>query len=352
MVFVAYSISEKKGIVKFPILVKPTVDRETFLKSPLAIQTIESSPSFIPKQNPVSWITMIANSFLFPPFPSRTMSNTLRRTFQARLFPRHRTTIMISAILAWTGFLRAEIVTFYGYEDCIRLENASVRVTLCPAAGGRVLEYAFQGRNVLYLPPGDEGWRMTDPAERGPMHAGRFDIGPEHIVPKRPLLWMGKWHGEEIDGRHARLISPEDPHTGVQLVREFVLAANGSRLECKQIIRNRSQDVKEYCHWSRTFAVGGGFCVLPTTMPSRFPNRYVMYQSRGLINFRPQDPAISLIENYLIVGPTPAFPKLGMDSLAGWFAYLAPNNLIFVKSFPAYRNRVYNEVAGLTTSIW
>ena len=28
------------------------------------------------------------------------------------------------------------VVSFYGYDDCIRLANETTRVTLCPAAGG------------------------------------------------------------------------------------------------------------------------------------------------------------------------------------------------------------------------
>ena len=41
-------------------------------------------------------------------------------------------------------------------------------------------------------------------------------------------------------------------------------------------------------------------------------------------------------------------PKLGMDSYAGWFCYLMKNDLMFVKRYPTYPDRVYNEVAGLT----
>jgi hypothetical protein len=54
----------------------------------------------------------------------------------------------------------ASVVEFYGYKDCIRLENDKTKVTLCPRAGGRVLEYALGGVNALYLPPGDEGWEI------------------------------------------------------------------------------------------------------------------------------------------------------------------------------------------------
>ena len=45
-------------------------------------------------------------------------------------------------------------------------------------------------------------------------------------------------------------------------------------------------------------------------------------------------------------------PKLGFDSKAGWMAYLMRNDLLFVKGWPTYPKRPYNEMAGLTLSIW
>ena len=41
-----------------------------------------------------------------------------------------------------------------------------------------------------------------------------------------------------------------------------------------------------------------------------------------------------------------------MDSQVGWLAYVMQNDLMFVKRFATFPDRVYNEVAGLTISIW
>ena len=53
-------------------------------------------------------------------------------------------------------------------------------------------------------------------------------------------------------------------------------------------------------------------------------------------------------QSFLEILGTPRKPKLGMDSYAGLIAYLSPNNLLFVKRFKTYPDRVYNEAAGLT----
>lgn len=257
--------------------------------------------------------------------------------------------------VAWPALAQptAKIISLHGYDNCIELTNGTTRVVLGPE-GGRVLEYSLQGKNALYLEEAETG---KPRAASGPasMSAGRFDIGPEKTIPPHPKLWSGKWKGE-IAGTSekpvARLTSQEDEATGTQLVREFRLADNGTHLACTQTIKNIGKETTEWCHWSRTFARGNGICLVPLTTPSRFPNRYVMYEDGDKINIRPTDPHIRQRDGFLEIFDVPKFPKLGMDSYAGWFAYLMPGDLLFVKSFPVYGNRVYNEVAGLTLSIW
>ena len=245
----------------------------------------------------------------------------------------------------------AETIRYVGYPDCIELKNETTRVVLCPEAGGRVLVYSLGGENALYLEEEDSGRDYT-PGQRAEMSAGRFDIGPEKIIPRRDLLWSGKWHGEITGDRAAKLTSQKDAATGTQLVREFQLAKEGTHLSCKQTIINVSDQVTQWCHWSRTFARGEGICLIPLTPNSRFPNDYVMYETGDLINLRPTDPNIRTRDGFLEITGVPKEPKLGMDSQAGWFGYLMPHDVLFVKRYKVFSDRVYNEVAGLTISIW
>ncbi|MHC4880461.1 MAG: hypothetical protein ACYTGL_28760 [Planctomycetota bacterium] len=113
-----------------------------------------------------------------------------------------------------------------------------------------------------------------------------------------------------------------------------------------------SESVKEWCHWSRTFATGEGICIIPLSEPSRFPNKYVMYEEGGVINARPEDDNIRVRDGFLEILGAPRKPKLGFDSYAGWMAYLTTDDLLFVKKFKTYPDRVYNEAAGLTISVW
>ncbi|MCR9201719.1 MAG: DUF4380 domain-containing protein [Planctomycetaceae bacterium] len=261
--------------------------------------------------------------------------------------------LLCGAIIGSAAASAGEIIRYHGYTEAVRLENSTTRVVLCPQVGGRVLEYSRHGVNALYLSEAEKNWQ---PGDRPQSSAGRFDIGPEYIIPKRSALWSGPWTAELTGPRAATLTSQKDAATGVQLIRHFELAEDSSHLVCRQTIRNVSRTTREWCHWSRTFAAGKGICVIPLTDAdgplSRFPNDYVMYTGRGLINVEPSDPAIRRVGNSLQIFPTPAHPKLGFDSYAGEILYLAPSDLLFVKRFRTHPDRVYNEAAGLTISVW
>jgi CubicO group peptidase (beta-lactamase class C family) len=243
----------------------------------------------------------------------------------------------------------AKVVRYLNYDKAIELTNDRTKVVLCPQAGGRVLEYSLNGKNSLYLDEKEAEWK---PGMPGPSSAGRFDIGPELVIPRRSTLWSGEWTGEITGPRSARLTSQHDEATGVQLVRDFELDAKSSRLSCTQTIMNVSSETKEWCHWSRTFAQGEGICVIPLAEQSRFPNKYVMYEEGALINARPVDSNIRIRDGFLEILAAPRRPKLGFDSYAGWMAYAMKNDLLFVKKFKTYPDRVYNEAAGLTISVW
>jgi hypothetical protein len=247
-----------------------------------------------------------------------------------------------------TGVSRLD---FFGYSDCVALQNESTRVVLCHQAGGRVLEYALQGKNAIAL---DEAGRGSLPRDGQRVNAtgGRIDVGPEQTLPKHPLLWEGSWTIETPRPFTAVMTSQKDAATGLQLRREFVLDPKTSRLDVTQTMTNVSDHLVECCHWSRTFGQGYGVAVVPISDPSRFPSKYVMYQPDGSILMKPVDPHITLRDRYLVIDGVPKFPKLGFDSTAGWFAYAMPNDLLWVKSYDVYPDRPYTDVAGLTLSIW
>ena len=108
-----------------------------------------------------------------------------------------------------------DVVEYCGYADCIKLENEHTRVILGAHGGGRVLEYAWKGENVIYLDAGQNGWKYDSEKSGIDPCGGRLDIGPETVIPKHPDLWLSSWIAEVIGPGAARLISVEYAATGV-----------------------------------------------------------------------------------------------------------------------------------------
>lgn len=246
----------------------------------------------------------------------------------------------------------AAIVAQYGYNNCIELKNNDVRVVLEPNMGGRIIVYELNGKNVLHRNPEQDGI-IYEPGKLIEPAGGRFDIGPENIIPPRPALYFGKWEGKITGKRQAQLISQRDTSTGVQLIRIFKLDDHGSKLTYTQIIRNIDSQTKHYCSWSRTFAKGGGISLTPLNPESRFPKGYLIYGPGRVMDFMPaQEPNFRVRNGILeIIGP-PERPKFVMDVSEGWLAYLTRDDQLFIKKFPVYPDRVYGEMSAANVSIW
>ncbi|MGL4551131.1 MAG: hypothetical protein ACRC33_08085 [Gemmataceae bacterium] len=242
----------------------------------------------------------------------------------------------------------ARVVASHGYTRAVELKLGKTRAVLCPQAGGRVLEFSAGGTDAMYF---DEAEKTAKPR---PITAGRFDYGPELTVTPHPQAWSGEWSAEITEDNAVKLTSPRED-AGIQLVREFRLVTHGESvgLSCRQTMRNTSERTKEVCHWGRSFSPAGGICVIPLgDRPSRFPGKYAMYEEGAIINVRAKDDNIRERDGVLEVLAPPRKPKLGFDASAGWLGYVMPNGALFVKRFPVYPDRVYNEAAGLTLSVW
>lgn len=246
----------------------------------------------------------------------------------------------------------ARVEPFHGYSQAIELKRGAARAVVSPQAGGRVLVFSVDGQDAMFFDDQEKNWQ---PGKPGASSAGRFDYGPELTVIAHPKIWSGDWTGEITGAASAKLTSPRDEAAGMQLVREFSLVErnNAVRLSCQQTMINVSKDVREVCHWGRSFSPGGGICLIPLgNRPSRFPSKYAMYEEGAVINVRNTDDKIRERDGFLEILSPPRKPKLGFDSYAGWLGYLMPNNTLFVKRFTTYPDRVYNEAAGLTLSVW
>lgn len=240
---------------------------------------------------------------------------------------------------------------FHNYTKAVELKRGAARAVVAPEAGGRVLAFTVNDRDAMWR---DEAEKKWEPGRPSPSSAGRFDYGPELTVAPHPQIWGGAWTAS-IDGSKVTLTSPREESAGMRLVREFELVTKGDLvgLKCRQTMINIGTETREVCHWGRSFSPGGGICVVPLgDRPGRFPSKYAMYEDGAIINVKNKDDLIRERDGCLEILAPPRKPKLGFDTYAGWLAYAMPNDMLFVKRFAADPDRVYNEAAGLTLSVW
>ncbi len=240
-----------------------------------------------------------------------------------------------------------------GYPNCLKLTNRSSEVILAPEAGGRVLVFSREGRNILYQDRSVDGLTWQEGGKSFHADGGRFDVGPAWLIPPHLNLWLGPWSGTVTGPRSARLVSLYDPATGLQLIRDFELDASESRLIIRQTMLNRSDRTIRWCYWGRTLADGAGCCVVPLNPESRFPRGFCMYGPGPYrLDYRPEGLRnIEVRDGFLIFTGGPEIPQYGFDTRAGWLAFLN-HGLLFVTRFPVYPERVYNEAGGFSAEVY
>lgn len=246
----------------------------------------------------------------------------------------------------------ARFISSAGYDGCIELSNATTRVVIEPNLGGRVLNYQLNGAEILYQNPAQNGVVWDGKTKVWHPAGGRFDIGPEYDGFSRDVLWLGRWHAK-LTGTHSARLSSATLDEGLQLIREFTLAEDSSHLRCTQIFRNHGTEPIRTFHWSRTFVAGNGIALAPLPQNARFPRGYALGVGATQIDFHPADePNVRVRENILEILGAPSKAKFILDVDPGWLAYLAPNDLLFLKKFATFPNRPYGEIAANNASIW
>lgn len=259
----------------------------------------------------------------------------------------------LCAALAMSASVLAATVDFAGYTNCPVLDNGTARVVLGPQLGGRVLSYALGDKEAIPLNPAQDGltWKPGD--KSFDPYGGRCDVGPEPIQKPRPDLWFGPWQAKFNGPCEVIMTSLVDRSLGLQLVRTFRLSPTGSHLRFTQRIINRSDHTQRVCHWSRTFGQGNGICLVPLNPNSRFPKGYLTYGPGAVMNYAPEPHEhVRVRDGFLEINGDPPFSKFMLDTEPGRLAYLMRNDLMFVKKWPVYADRVYGEISAGTLSLY
>ena len=255
----------------------------------------------------------------------------------------------IIILIFTSGILKSEvnIIKYRGWDNCYQLKNKNCEVIICPEAGGRVLKYALKGENAIYENPEFNGKLLADFQEKRSLwpDGGRFDIGAESIPGKlHDQIYMGKWETLETGNFSLKIKCPTPNEMGIEVIREFILSKNGTKLQVNQTMRNTTDSVIRRHFWNRIFCPAGGIVKLPVDKKSVHRNGYRLMNdttvnvkdrltiSAGRLQFKTIQPTI----------------KLGTDSRKGLISY-HKNGLTISMHFDIDKRGDYSDTDKNTT---
>lgn len=217
------------------------------------------------------------------------------------------------------------------------LKNEWLNICVVPQIGGRILQIEMGGYPFLFVNEKLLDYPM-DCSRLGPenkwLNFGGEKIWPapqgwskdtEWPGPPDPVLDSGEYSCDVDPKNTNRLVlqSADDPFTGLRITKEISLDYSSARLRVKAVFTNLSLVDKTWSIWpvmqmNTNEADEGRYRVVcPIKENSRWDKGYKVMH--GLVN-NPQ--VTSLSDNLLEVRYQYLVGKIGMDTDAGWLAYV------------------------------
>lgn len=236
-----------------------------------------------------------------------------------------------------------EIVTFNGWEECIRLQNELVDVILSTRFGPRILRYGFLDEENEFAEieeeqgkVGGDTWRMYGGHRL--WHAPEAD--PRTYYPDNESL---EWR-ELGDG--VRLTQPVERTTGIQKEMDIRLSPVGTHVRVLHRLYNRNLWEVRLAPWALSVMLPGGTAILP--MPPRLPHTdpagLLPVNSLALWPYTDlSDSRLIWGRQYLLARQDPIIKiaqKIGAFIPGGWCAYARRGHL-FIKRFAVESGATY-----------
>ena len=238
--------------------------------------------------------------------------------------------------------LMAEVMKldeYRGWKGCYEISNRDSRVILCPSAGGRILYFAIDGKNIIFENEAFDGQLLADMRRsRIWPDGGRFDIGPEDLPARmRDEVMMGTWSATQIDEYTVEMRFERENPLGVYVVRRIELLRRGAKLRITQTMTNYTDQPVARHYWGRVFCRGGGVVELPLDRGGRW----------GAMGGYSLDGAVEK-GRVLEVSLDDVVRKIGTDSQRGWLRYRV-DGLQITQRFTRYDGANYSDTDNFTT---
>lgn len=255
----------------------------------------------------------------------------------------------------------------YRNLDVISLRNEWLDLIIAPQLGGRLLQWEMSGHAFFFVNKdlerivSEEGWDTQDgwlnfggekiwPAPQGWDSPAQWPGPPDSILDSGPFTVLKQENDSEVWQLAMR--SDFDPYTGLVIEKRVRMMDDRAEVKVMGLFHNNSQRAISWSVWPvcQMRASSGDSCLYrifcPANKQSRFEGGFKTLH--GLVN-NPQYNRDSY--GHVVVCYQYLVGKIGMDSDAGWVAYLEyESGKAFVVLFPYQKKKVYPEET--TVQIW
>jgi hypothetical protein len=263
--------------------------------------------------------------------------------------------------------------TQYNQWDVYKLSNGLISLYVAPRLGGRAIqlqlgdqEYFFVNKDLAgkVLPEsennvksgwanygGDKAW----PGPEGWMNDEQWASVPYYVLDGAP--YKSEVITNDADEVAVRVTSPEDPRTGVQLIRTFHVYADTTRVKVDQVMRNISRREIRWGIWHLIQNNAADiqdpskpnpelYMYIPLNPHSKYPDGY--YKPYG----DARHPSYDVVSGgrMLRVHYLYWVCKAAADSSAGWYAVVnGQKNIGLVENFKYHPDQEYPDGASVET---
>ncbi len=226
-----------------------------------------------------------------------------------------------------------ESYAYKGWENCISVENDSLKLIFTADVGPRILSFGFKdGINMFYENEDDMGktggkdWRIYG--------GTRLWHAPEMIP--RTYFPDNEPVKHEWDGRTLKLTQETEETTGLQKEIEVIIPEKGSSIGLKYRMFNRNLWPVKFALWALSVMDKNGIAIIPhepyqTHSENLLPVRPVVFWAYTDLG----DPRWIWGSKYIRLRQRPDIKepqKIGLLNKQGWAAYSLKDN-IFIKKF-------------------
>lgn len=236
------------------------------------------------------------------------------------------------------GKVEVKKVNFSGWENCIRISNGKVELTVTTDVGPRIIQYGFKNSsNHLKIFEEQAGESGSDEWKSYGGH--RLWHSPEDFV--RTYDKDNFECSYTLTENGIRIKSDMDPKVQVEKEMEISLDPESTRVHINHRITNKNAWEIEYSVWALTVMAEGGREIIPQNTTGVFsrPNRTVALWPYAMMN----DKRVSWLSEYIFLDQDPKTSnpfKAGFPVNKGWAAYSNFGQL-FVKYFDFDEDALY-----------